>query len=175
MTRRHLIRAANVCLEEASAQTLLIHSASNHTLAPGLYPMSLSLLQETDIRDKVLKRAFSAATRVVAEQDFKDDGYLCVLWRVQLSKIFLAPPCRARLVRYVPLPHKIKLCAKRHWGLYQQSRPRSPARQRFNGRVIRLRRTPGVRTLSGTQEPTTEVQGLMTMDIHAAASSARFA
>jgi hypothetical protein len=33
---------------------------------------------------------------------------------VQLSKIFLAPPYRARLVRYVPLPHKIKLRAKRH-------------------------------------------------------------
>jgi hypothetical protein len=34
---------------------------------------------------------------------------------VQLSKIFLAPPCRARLVRYVSLPHKSKLGAKRHW------------------------------------------------------------
>jgi hypothetical protein len=76
--------------------------------------MSLSLLLETDIRNKVLKRAFCAAARVVAEQDFKDDGYLCMLWRVQLSKIFLAPPCRARLVRYVSLPHKIKLGAKRH-------------------------------------------------------------
>jgi hypothetical protein len=79
------------------------------------YPMSPSLLLETDVRDKVLKRAFRAAARVVAEQDFKDDGYLCTLWRVQLSNIFLAPPCRARLVRYVSLPHKIKLGAKRHW------------------------------------------------------------
>ena len=78
-------------------------------------PAQPAALLETDIRDKVLKRAFCAAARVVAEQDFKDDGYLCVLWRVQLSKIFLAPPCRARLVRYVPLPHKIKLGAKRHW------------------------------------------------------------
>jgi hypothetical protein len=79
--------------------------------------MSLSLLLETDIRDKVLKRTFRAAASVLAEQDFKDDGYLCILWRVQLSKIFLAPPCRARLVRYVSLPHKIKLRAnvKRHW------------------------------------------------------------
>jgi len=66
--------------------------------------MSLSLLLETDIRDKVLKWAFRAAARVSAEQDFKDDGYLRMLWRVQLSKIFLAPPCRARLVRYVALP-----------------------------------------------------------------------
>jgi hypothetical protein len=41
--------------------------------------MSLSLLLETDIRDKVLKRAFRAAARVVAEQYFKDDGYLCML------------------------------------------------------------------------------------------------
>jgi hypothetical protein len=77
--------------------------------------MSLSLLLETDIRDKVLKRAFCTAAKVVAEQYFKDDGYLCMLWRVQLSRIFLAPPCRARLVRYAPLPHKIKLGAKRHW------------------------------------------------------------
>ena len=41
--------------------------------------MSLSLLLETDIRDKVLKRAFRAAARVVAERDFKDDGYLRML------------------------------------------------------------------------------------------------
>jgi hypothetical protein len=54
---------------------------------------------------------------VVAEQDFKDDGYLRMLWRVQLSEIFLAPPCRARLVWYVSLPHKIKLGAKRRWVL----------------------------------------------------------
>jgi hypothetical protein len=79
--------------------------------------MPLSLLLETDIRDKVLMRAFRAAARVVAEQYFKDDGYLCMLWRVQLSKIFLAPPCRARLVRYASLPHKIKLGAKRHWAM----------------------------------------------------------
>jgi hypothetical protein len=85
------------------------------TTFTGDYTMSLSLLLETDIRNKVLKRAFLAAARVVAEQYFKDDGYLCMPWRVQLSKIFLAPPCRARLVRYVPLPHKIKLGAKRHW------------------------------------------------------------
>jgi hypothetical protein len=43
--------------------------------------MPLSLLLETDIRNKVLKRAFRAAAGVVAEQDFKDDGYLCMLWR----------------------------------------------------------------------------------------------
>jgi hypothetical protein len=82
--------------------------------------MSLSLLLETDIRDKVLKRAFGAAARVVAEQYFKDDGYLCILWRVQLSKIFVAPPCRARLVRYVSLPHQIKLGAKRHWTMRRE-------------------------------------------------------
>jgi hypothetical protein len=36
--------------------------------------MPLSLLPETDIRDKVLKRAFCAAARAVVEQDFKDGG-----------------------------------------------------------------------------------------------------
>lgn len=96
--------------------------------------MSLSLLLETDIRDKVLKRAFCAAARVVAEQDFKDDGYLCMLWRVQLSKIFLAPPCRARLVRYVSLPHKIKLGAKRHWIMARSDSGAAPLTRALLGR-----------------------------------------
>src|ERR1700728_5272708 len=104
--------------------------------------MSLSLSLETDIRDKVLKRAFCAAARVVAEQDFKDDGYLCMLWRVQVSKISLAPPCRARLVRYVSLPHKIKLGAKRHWIMDRAAAP--PGQSERNGHA-RARREGGER------------------------------
>ena len=33
-TRRHLARAVNVCLEEASAQILIMYWASNHTCGP---------------------------------------------------------------------------------------------------------------------------------------------
>ena len=85
--------------------------------SPGCPTGGSGWLLKLSVNSSATAGAFCAAARVVAEQDFKDDGYLCMPWRVQLSKIFLAPPCRARLVRYVSLPHKIKLGAKRHWAI----------------------------------------------------------